>query len=199
MNKVCRNGLHTYPANLKKCPECYLAWKEKHKDELKDYAKSRYVSNRSNEVAQRRRYYQDNKDKVRDIIKCYRDLNKEKIKADKAKYYQNNKVRLISNHKRYYEINKDNPNQIAKRMANLRKYQAAKLHRTPPWLTKEQLNSIELYYKTAKWVESVLGEPIHVDHVIPLQGKEVSGLHVPWNLQLLTARENIIKGNKISS
>lgn len=84
-----------------------------------------------------------------------------------------------------------------KALAKRKRYEASKLHRTPPWLTPEQHKSIELFYTTAKWLESFIGEPIHVDHIIPLQGKNVSGLHAPWNLQLLPASENMAKGNKL--
>ena len=73
-----------------------------------------------------------------------------------------------------------------------RKYQAGKIQRTPSW-ANEQL--IAAYYKEAKRLEELTGIQFHVDHIIPLQGDLVSGLHVETNLQLLPAHENIGKSN----
>jgi hypothetical protein len=77
------------------------------------------------------------------------------------------------------------------------KRRSSKLQRTPPWLNKDHLKQIAQYYQQAKQLQKETGIVHHVDHIIPLQGKTVSGLHVPWNLQILTASENIIKSNKI--
>jgi 5-methylcytosine-specific restriction endonuclease McrA len=76
------------------------------------------------------------------------------------------------------------------------KRRAAKLNATPYWLTKEQLLEIQSYYDTAKELQWLSEEPLEVDHIVPLQGENVSGLHVPWNLQILPESLNCSKGNK---
>lgn len=68
-------------------------------------------------------------------------------------------------------------------------YDAAKRGAMPDWLTLEQRRAIEATYATA----TALG--LTVDHIEPLRGKDRCGLHVPWNLQLLTASENSRKSN----
>jgi hypothetical protein len=70
------------------------------------------------------------------------------------------------------------------------KRRAKKLNATPSWLSKQDWTKINELYDSCP-------NGFHVDHIVPLQGKEVSGLHVPWNLQYLSARENIIKGNRV--
>jgi ribosomal protein L3 len=80
--------------------------------------------------------------------------------------------------------------------ANTRKYQASKLKRTPIWLSEEQITDLQSFYTMAKELETVFPWKQHVDHIVPLQGKTISGLHVPWNLQIISAKENISKGNR---
>ena len=77
--------------------------------------------------------------------------------------------------------------------ARTTKRRAAKLQRTPSW-ANEQL--IAAYYMEAKRLEELTGIQFQVDHIIPLQGEMVSGLHVETNLQLLPASENQGKSNR---
>lgn len=67
---------------------------------------------------------------------------------------------------------------------------AAKQNASPQWLTKAQRAEIKRIYQNCP-----AGH--HVDHIVPLRGRTVSGLHVPWNLQYLPAQENLKKGNKL--
>ena len=76
-----------------------------------------------------------------------------------------------------------------------RRRKVAKLQRTPFWLNDVQLFEMECIYKYCAALRSV-GLDYEVDHIVPLQGKSVSGFHVPWNLQVLTASQNASKGNR---
>ena len=106
--------------------------------------------------------------------------------------------------KEYYKINKETENISSSKYkkehraqcnATNTKRQAAKLNRTPSWLTKQDFKDIEKIYVKAKELELQDGIKYHVDHIIPLQGRLVSGLHVPSNLQILTSTENLSKSN----
>ena len=69
-----------------------------------------------------------------------------------------------------------------------------KIRRTPPWA---DLNAIKQIYQEAAELNKIHGPgAYHVDHIIPLQGETVSGLHVENNLQILKAVDNIKKSNK---
>lgn len=64
---------------------------------------------------------------------------------------------------------------------------------TPRWLTDEQRAQMHYAYWHAKDAARVTGEPYHVDHILPLRGKKVCGLHVPWNLRVVPAEINLRK------
>jgi 5-methylcytosine-specific restriction endonuclease McrA len=85
----------------------------------------------------------------------------------------------------------------AKNCALSAKRHASKIQRTPQWLTPAQISEIQALYVKAKQLEIKTGIKHHVDHIIPLRGENVSGLHVPWNLQVLTASQNQLKSNKV--
>ena len=139
-----------------------------------------------------------------------------------AKYQKDNRDIVKRANDKYYEKNSDTVNQrIAKKrnenpeaykkytkqyqLDNLPKFaqisakrRAAKLQRTPKWLSNLQLQQIQIFYDAAASLTKELGIKFEVDHIVPLQGELVSGLHVPWNLQVLTKTENLSKSNKES-
>jgi len=91
-----------------------------------------------------------------------------------------------------------NKHNKGKKNALTAKRSAAQKLRTPAWLTKSHLKEIEQYYLDASYLTYYTRTNFEVDHVVPLQGKHVSGLHVPWNLQLLTESENCKKYNNFN-
>ena len=131
-----------------------------------------------------------NKERLKAYDKVWREANKEEEKIRQKARYEANPEKEKARVKAWYEANKDKLN------AKDAKKRAAKLNRTPGWLTKEDLDKIESIYIEAGRKTKKTGEEWHVDHIIPLQGKNISGLHVPDNLQILRATENKSKYNR---
>ena len=104
----------------------------------------------------------------------YRERNREKIRAGQRKWVKENKPKVL---------------------ARTHVYQAAKQNATPKWLTLDQHRQMLAIFIKAAELTKELG-PHEVDHIIPLCGQNVSGLHVPWNLQILPRFENRSKHNK---
>ena len=134
--------------------------------------------------------------------KAYRDANKAELAAKQRAYYRANKAKRDEASREYYETNKEackegmksyRENNLAATNAHKAKYRAAKLERTPSWADDE---AISFVYHAAQAIKDVYGGKPHVDHIVPLQGKKVSGLHVASNLQLISATDNLRKGNR---
>ena len=79
-----------------------------------------------------------------------------------------------------------------------RKHQLSKRMQTPHWLTPDEYWMIEQAYELAALRTKLFGFAWQVDHVIPLQGKLVSGLHTPYNLQVIPAKYNRSKSNQFT-
>jgi len=88
---------------------------------------------------------------------------------------------------------KNNPD---KHCATQARRRAKKLQRMLKWGKQHLKPEIDNWYRRAKLATIFMGELYEVDHIEPLQGKDRSGLHVPWNLTLLTKKENSSKGNR---
>jgi hypothetical protein len=124
-------------------------------------------------------------------------------KKAKKEYYERNKEAVIAranarpleerrNHREKYK--KQNP-ELYKAFTSVRKRRHKKA--TPSWITAEQKLAMRKLYLQAMELTKITGERYVVDHVIPLINPTVCGLHVPWNLQVMTQEENLKKSNKL--
>lgn len=116
--------------------------------------------------------------------------NKEKVNDWSSKYREENKLQIRKNSKKWRETNK------GKKNADTAKRFAAKMQRMPKWLTQEEKLRMSCYYQLAAMRTKESGHAWHVDHIVPMRGESVSGLHVPWNLRVISAQENMNKGNR---
>jgi len=119
-------------------------------------------------------------------------------KARHAEHQRQHKARdpeLFKSKEQEYYIKKvkSNPGYFAAKAA---KRDAMKKNASPGWLTQFHKSSISSFYEVAAKLTELTGTQHHVDHIEPLQGETSCGLHVPWNLQILTESENTSKSNK---
>ena len=137
----------------------------------------------------------------------HRAENQKTLQEKQREYYKNNSEKRVAsvlkarkNHwDKFVEYKKQYTH---KNLEKVRAWDAAKranrLQRTPMWLSVDQKKEIENFYWLAKDLEVISGQSYHVDHIVPLSGKTVCGLHVPWNLQVLPADVNCRKSNKFN-
>lgn len=188
---------------------------EANKDEI--LAKQRVYGQLNKEaIAARGKVFREkNKEILRAKKKIYRDANLDKTKAwreankedilakrianksiiaDKAVIYRQVKKEQIKVYgSEYRRANK------GRRNALLQKYRTAKMNRTPIWTTENDIWMMREIYELSELRSRLTRSQWNVDHIIPLQGKLVSGLHVPSNLQVIPATQNIKKYNNYVS
>lgn len=136
-------------------------------------------------------YRSKNSDAIFSTIKIWRSKNPQKFASILRRYRDTHRDEIRAREREYI---KNNPDKIAAKQAKRR---ASRLMRTPAWLSDAHSTQIENVYAEARALSKLIGEWYEVDHIIPLRGKLVSGLHVPWNLQILPSKENAIKSNRV--
>lgn len=140
-----------------------------------------------------RAYYLINKERILARVRDWQEANPEKVRRYKRKndavragrYYRENREAVLGNVKAYVE--KNSGQLFIKRRAWAGEVSKEAI---PPWLTDEQKAAIQWFYDEARRLTAETGVQHVVDHIAPLNGAHSCGLHVPWNLQVLTDAEN---------
>lgn len=167
----------------------------------KEYQEQYRKLNREKILFQKREHYIANRDRLLAEKRAEYQSKKEQKLAYQKQYYENNKEARAFAHKEYFQKNPNYYKEFRKKYpeklnAKEVKRKTSKMHRTPSWLTPVDFERIQNVYKLAAIQTKLTGQPWHVDHIIPLQGRLVSGLHVPSNLQAIKGSENCRKKNK---
>jgi hypothetical protein len=130
----------------------------------------------------------DKKKKSADNKKKWVNNNKEKNLIYQKEWRKNNKAKVNEYYSKWYSKEHNRESCYQKRLNRLYDIDKRTIKKYLP-----EIYSIYRECKRRRW----LGEDIHVDHIVPLKGENVSGLHVPWNMRIISAEENRKKSNKL--
>jgi hypothetical protein len=174
-NKRMKDGLNSF------CKDCHKAH-----GRVAKRLKRQDPAFRAIEAAKKKEYRSENRDAHKEYMKQWHATNANVQKKYRAKYRKEN-AQYFTN---YYAANK------SKIFANTRKRQAALMQRTPKWLDCVDYFEMECVYVYCGALRST-GLKYEVDHIVPLQGRVASGLHVPSNLQVISEFANRSKANRM--
>lgn len=150
------------------------------------------VCHKADNLARKAKNRSDAKFKAAELVykKQYRERTVAERAAYMAQWREANRERINQYGREYRGQRKEHYNFLCqKRKIDL-------MNRTPKWLTDDDIWLMEQAYELAGLRQQTTGIEWHVDHILPLRGKKVSGLHVPINLRVIPRAENQRKTNK---
>jgi len=143
-------------------------------------------NNRIKATQKSRKWRENNPEKWKEVYTRYANANRELMRKRCLDWLEKNREYA---RKKGAEWARNNPDKAAAQTAKRR---AMLLNATPLWADFE---AIQVEYALSDWCSKVTGIRYHVDHIVPLQGKLVCGLHVPNNLRVIPAVDNLKKRN----
>jgi hypothetical protein len=181
--KPCKHGhLSDRYVNGAQCIECVSAqsreWRQANPEAYKQSCRKWLESNRDVHSARVKRWQAKNKDKIAIDRKIWEKANPDKVKAKTLRWRK-----------------KHPEKHTALAVASV----ARRAKRVPKWNTSDDRWLMAQFYDVARLRTKATKVVWEVDHIIPLRGKEVSGLHVPSNLQVILKSENRAKRNFVSA
>ena len=167
----CKHG-HIAPRKTKgSCVECLKVEWEQNNVKRAEYF--RQYNNREDVKDKKNEWYVTNREKV---IQTAATRPKAALREYRNAWKRNNLLQIRADTK-----------------ARRRKHRQA----TPRWLSRKQKSEIRQLYQIAITMTKTTGEQYVVDHIVPLRSEFVCGLHVPWNLRVITQEENLKKSNQL--
>ena len=156
-------------------------WREKNRERWLDIARKARHKRKDKARVESKLWAKSNPDKILAATKKWQEANPEKVRAARKRWYEGNTEKACASSRRW---SANNPVKNRERAAA---YRAGRGRATPQWVNRDDIVAI---YSEA------VASGLTVDHIVPLKHPLVCGLHVPWNLQLLTHSENASKGNR---
>lgn len=191
------------------CKECTLSrngkWRNENPDAYKASVANHYAVNKESILgagkeyrdrnkaeiqAHRREQYALNPEPHKASVKRSATKNPDRIKAALERFHANNPEHKVGYNTEYYKANRAKCIALAKKREEYMKRQS----KIVDGLTQAHKAEVHALYD---FCQVFAGH--EVDHIVPVQGKQVTGLDVPWNMQVLTITENRRKSNKFDS